>query len=309
MPAVPQRIAVISAEGAAGYGDFIKHLEGNAEGFVFYPFLIPAAMQGDRTSESVRSALAFIETTIDLWDCVAIVRGGGATTDLNGFDDYELARAVATFPLPVVVGIGHERDRTVLDEIAHTRLKTPTAVAAFFVDTLRVAYNRVGNLIDTIITYSKDRLSGEQRMLANVEALLPSIAEAPLLAAKANLDREMSRLPVIVDSKISREHLRMDSFRNMVRIVSSQQTSRAEERLNILSARIPMLADNILRRAADRLSGLADLVSVLSPDNTLRRGYSITRHNGVAVTDTSKLTPGTKITTQLLNGSVESVVS
>lgn len=308
MPFVPQRIAVISAEGAAGYGDFIKHLEGNLEGFVFYPFLIPAVMQGDRTSESVRDALAFIESTIDLWDCVAIVRGGGATTDLNGFDDYELAHAVATFPLPIVIGIGHERDRTVLDEIAHTRLKTPTAVAAFFVDTLRMAYDRVGNMVDGIVRYSSERLTGEQRMLANVEALLPALAEARLAAAKANLDREISRLPVIIDSKISRENIRIESFRNMVNIVSSQQTSRAQEKLNMIVSRIPLLTDSVMRRSADKLSGLAEMVAVLSPENTLKRGYSITRLDGVAVTDIAGLAPGKKITTQLLNGSVDSVI-
>ena len=140
MACAPQRIAVISAPTAAGYGDFVNQLEGNPDGFVFYDLLFPAIMQGDRTSASVREALDRIEMAVDFWDCVVIIRGGGSTTDLNGFDDYDLARRVATYPLPVVVGIGHERDRTVLDEIANVRMKTPTAVAAFFIDRLRTAY-------------------------------------------------------------------------------------------------------------------------------------------------------------------------
>ena len=126
LPTLVRRVAVISAAGAAGYGDFINQLDSNRYGFKFYPFLFGAVMQGAGTAPSVLAALERVEQTIDLWDCVVIVRGGGSTTDLTGFDNYELARRVATFPLPVIVGIGHERDRNVLDEIACVRCKTPT---------------------------------------------------------------------------------------------------------------------------------------------------------------------------------------
>lgn len=309
MPPLPQRIAVISAEGAAGYGDFMKQLEGNAEGFVFYPFLFQAAMQGDRTSQSVRGALEMIESTIDLWDCVAIIRGGGATTDLNGFDDYDLAYAVATFPLPVVVGIGHERDRTVLDEIAHTRLKTPTAVAAFFIDTLRSSFDRVGAMVDYVVRYGSERIMGENRRLANVEAMIPALASTRLLAAGSRLDREMSRLPVIVNARLSKEHMRMDSLRDMIGVLAGQRASVASDKLSQLSSALQTASASILRRETDRVAGLGDMVSVLSPDNTLRRGYSITRCDGKAVTDPSRLPPGARITTSFLHGSVDSVVS
>ncbi len=308
MPSVPQRIAVISAEGAAGFGDFMKQLEGNSEGFVFYPFLIPAVMQGERTSASVRAALEYVESTIDLWDCVAIVRGGGATTDLNGFDDYDLARAVATFPLPIVVGIGHERDRTVLDEIAHTRVKTPTAVAAFFIDTLRCSYDKVGGMVDFIIRYGNDRVMGENRRLANVEALIPALASTRLLAAKSLLDKEINRLPVIVESRLSKERVRLDSDRNMLGILSSQLVKRATERIDMLGNSLAPLTENVMKRNNDVLSRLESLITVLSPDNTLRRGYSITRVERKAVTDVESLSPGTKIRTQVLHGSIDSVV-
>lgn len=308
MSPAPQRIAVISAEGAAGYGDFIRHLEGNTEGFVFYPFLFPSVMQGERTSASVRDALNFIESTIDLWDCVAIVRGGGATTDLNGFDDYDLARAVATFPLPIVVGIGHERDRTVLDEIAHTRLKTPTAVAAFFVDSLRSYYERVNGMVDYIIRYATDRITGELRRLTNVEALIPALAENRLSTARSLLDREMNRLPMIIEGRLSKENMRIDSFKNMIGILASQRTSMASNRLDMLASNLRIATEGVMKRSSERLTMLNGMVSVLSPANTMRRGYSITRLDGKAVTDTSKLLPGTKITTQLFNGEIESVV-
>lgn len=308
MPSAPQRIAVISAEGAAGYGDFMKHLEGNAEGFVFYPFLVPAVMQGERTSASVRSALEFIASTIDHWDCVAIVRGGGATTDLNGFDDYELAHAVATFPLPIVVGIGHERDRTVLDEIAHTRLKTPTAVAAFFVDMVRESYNRVGAMVDYIIRYGNDRIMGEFRRLSNVEALIPALAESRLATAKSVLDKTINSLPVIVQGRISKEDMRIESYMNLIKVMTAQRLSSAADGLEKASETIQMAVEGVVKCNAERLSRLDDMVNVLCPANTMRRGYSITRINGKAVTNLSELSPGTKISTQLYNGVVESVV-
>ncbi|MDE6806268.1 MAG: exodeoxyribonuclease VII large subunit, partial [Muribaculaceae bacterium] len=134
LPAAPQRIAVISAAGAAGYGDFTDQLA--SAGYAFYPLLFQANMQGDRTVPTILHALDLIEVTEDFWDCVVIIRGGGATSDLNSFDNLQLARRVATFPLPIIVGIGHERDNTVLDYIANTRCKTPTAVAAFLNDRL-----------------------------------------------------------------------------------------------------------------------------------------------------------------------------
>lgn len=306
LPAAPQRIAVISADGAAGYGDFINHLLGNAEGFVFYPFLFPAVMQGERTSLSVRNALARVEQTIDLWDCVVIIRGGGATTDLNGFDDYDLARAVALCPLPVVVGIGHERDRTVLDEIAHTRMKTPTAVAGFLLDSLREASAKAGQLVDYIVRYAAERCAGELRRLAGCEANIPALASARLQAASALLEREMSRIPVLVASRLTKAAGRLDNMAAMLGAYSGRSTRRAADRLSESERVLKLSAEGAIRAAAARLERLEGMVGVLSPDNTLRRGYSITRMDGKAVTDASAVAPGTRLSTRLYNGTIES---
>ena len=134
MPCLPQRIAVISSATAAGYEDFCRHLADNRQGFIFYPHLFPAIMQGDQTEASIISALDKLFKYKDLFDVVVIIRGGGATSDLSAFDSYELAANCAQFPLPVITGIGHERDDTVLDFIAFHRAKTPTAVADFLIE-------------------------------------------------------------------------------------------------------------------------------------------------------------------------------
>ncbi|MCL1937194.1 MAG: exodeoxyribonuclease VII large subunit [Candidatus Azobacteroides sp.] len=139
MPMIPQRIAIITSPTAAGYEDFLEHLRNNASGLVFYPHLFPAVMQGEQTGKSIIAALNKIYENRELFDVVAIVRGGGATSDLASFDTYELAANCAQFPLPIITGIGHERDDTVLDCVAHYRAKTPTAVADYLVGRLEEA--------------------------------------------------------------------------------------------------------------------------------------------------------------------------
>lgn len=308
MPWAPQRVAVISAAGAAGYGDFVTQLQSNAEGFVFYPFLFPAVMQGERTAASVCAALELIEQTIDLWDCVVIIRGGGATTDLNGFDNYQLAHRVATFPLPVVVGIGHERDRTVLDEIAHTRCKTPTAVAAFLVDSLRQAYMRSAKCVDWIVRQCADRVAGERLRLHNSESMIPAVAQQRLGSARARLGAMASQLPMVAGRRTSAAQARLQSIAAMLPSLSANVTANAARRLDEVAGRIEMAASATQSRSKAKLERLESLVSALSPDNTLRRGYSVTRVDGHAVTDASQLRPGQTLTTQLHSGTVSSVV-
>lgn len=144
-PALPQRLAVISSETAAGLSDFMRQLEQNGQGYRFYHDMYPAAMQGRKTSEEIRSRLRQINRRRDEYDCAVIIRGGGGKTDLAAFDEEVLCRAVADFSLPVIVGIGHEVDDTVLDRVAHRSEKTPTAVAVYLVEQLRTAEEHLIN--------------------------------------------------------------------------------------------------------------------------------------------------------------------
>ena len=175
MPVLPQRIAVISAAGAAGYGDFCDQLMGNPYGFVFYPKLFPAVMQGDRVEETVIAALDRIADERESWDVVVIIRGGGATSDLSGFDTYALAANCAQFPLPIVTGIGHERDDTVLDMVAHTRVKTPTAAAEHLIAALVEAATRLDGLTADVATGITNRLHREEKRLEQLAQRLPAL--------------------------------------------------------------------------------------------------------------------------------------
>lgn len=306
-PVAPQKIAVISAPGAAGYGDFISHLIPNSEGFVFYPCLFPCVMQGERVSESIRSALEIIESSAHIWDCVAILRGGGATTDLNGFDDYELAKAVATCGLPVVVGIGHERDRNVLDEVAHTSLKTPTAVANFFIDRAREAYDKVLTLADRLRIFSTELIRGEERHLNTVNTLIPQLALRRLEEAKLNLHSISGKLPLLTESRIRKEHVRLEGFNSILNNVSTARLGNENIKISGLLKIMQSSSLNRILQSKQKVDNIEALIKVLDPKNTLKRGYSITRINGKAIKTRDTIVPGDILTTTFADGEIRSL--
>ena len=162
---IANRIAVISSPTAAGYEDFCNQLTNNKDGFIFYNKLFPAIMQGDRTEQSIIAALDRIYENIDKFDAVVIIRGGGATSDLSSFDSYLLAANCAQFPLPIITGFGHERDDTVLDIVAHTRAKTPTAVAEFLIKHIYESASELIDIQDSIIFETNKRLIEEATIL------------------------------------------------------------------------------------------------------------------------------------------------
>ena len=177
IPTFAKRIAVISAQNAAGYGDFCRQLEDNDYGFRFEVTLFPAIMQGEQVETSVISALNNVYERIHDFDVVCILRGGGASADLSGFDTLALAENVAQFPLPIITGIGHDRDESILDMISHTRVKTPTAAAAFLIDHLRNVWERISQLAMLIPTLALRVLSESRHRIELLENRLPVAIE------------------------------------------------------------------------------------------------------------------------------------
>jgi exodeoxyribonuclease VII large subunit len=164
---VPQRLAIISSATAAGYGDFVNQLENNSYGYAFKCTLFEAAMQGNDASASMQQAFRLIERQKEQFDAVILIRGGGAQLDLLCFDDYYLAAAIGEFPLPVLTGIGHERDETVADLVAHTRLKTPTAVAEFLIDMCLTFENHLDTVLDDTKTLATHIINSKNLLLEN----------------------------------------------------------------------------------------------------------------------------------------------
>lgn len=309
MPRVPQRIAIISAKGAAGYGDFMNQLQSNPVGFKFYTHLFEATMQGETTSNSVIKALNDIEMTIDLWDCVVIIRGGGATSDLNGFDNLELARRVATFALPMVVGIGHERDRTVLDDIANVRVKTPTAAAEWLIMCAQQTLDQVLALANQVARYVKDRTSGASKQLSHIEGTIPIIAKQQIIKSKSNLAAIASALPYMTKNKILSANRTIDALARDVQHSAIGKISAAQTYLKTMSDALANAAPKAIANQDKRLKALENIVEALSPQKTLRRGFSLTKVNGKTVKSIDQLADNDVITTYLADGEITSVVN
>ena len=165
----PRNIAIVSSSKAAGYQDFIDHLVNNPYGYVFRPVLFEAVMQGETTAESVTDALDLISEETVNFDVVVIIRGGGSTTDLSWFDSYEIAYHVTQFPLPVLTGIGHEKDQSVTDMVAWKALKTPTAVAGFIVERTMECENRIIGMAETLASAVTDALDAAGEQIASLQ--------------------------------------------------------------------------------------------------------------------------------------------
>ncbi len=287
IPLVPQRIAVVSAPGAAGYGDFMKQLHDNSHGLKFYTALFAATMQGTQTAPTVIAALERIAAHESEFDCVVIIRGGGSTSDLNSFDNYDLAANVAQFPLPVITGIGHDRDTTVLDYVAAWPVKTPTAAAQFLITRGTDALAQLEAFAGAIQQTVQESLSRANEQLAHYSSLIPLAATKLLETSRLRLAGFMQTIPLTVNRRLDGERIT----------------------LKHLADNITMAIPQIFERERVKLVNLEEKVNILSPRNTLNRGYSLTMSGGRIITDATQLQPGDTVTTHLRNGSFRSTVA
>lgn len=265
-----KRIAVISSPTAAGYGDFCNQLADNAYGFQFETQLFAAIMQGEQVEASIINALNEIHRhqqshTERPFDCVVIIRGGGSTADLSGFDTLSLAENVANFSLPVITGIGHDRDKSILDIVACVSVKTPTAVAEFLVSNLENTMMRIDNLTDRMGKAIRQRIENERLLLQNIQ----------------------QRGNASVNIRIVREENRLNDYLTKIHNI-------AERQIIIENSKIKLIEQKI---------------SANDPQNILKKGYTLTLHNGVAVTSPSELQESDEVTIMFTKGSVNAVVT
>lgn len=224
LPLFTQRIAVISSSTAAGYGDFCRQLEENTRGFRFSVTLYESLMQGEGVERSIISALDKINAHIDDYDCVVIIRGGGATSDMSGFDSLLLAENVANFPLPVITGIGHDRDECILDMVSHTRVKTPTAAAAFLIDRLEQVARRIDDAADRITSYVQHHMEIE----------------------KMRLSRAAERIPILFSLVKSKQENKMEALNQRIASAVLRLIDRRRHTLDILEQRTKSLDPTLL---------------------------------------------------------------
>ena len=264
LPLFCQHIAVISSETAAGYGDFCNQLADNPYGFQFCTRLFPAIMQGEGTEQSIISALEKIYEDLT-FDCVVIIRGGGATSDMSGFDTLALAENVANFPIPIITGIGHERDESILDMVAHTKVKTPTAAAAFLISHLKEVADAINETESTIVRRVQDHMQMEQIRLNRIAEAIPRLFSIVKTRQEARIEAFEQRMPLLIERRITAER--------------------------------------------HRLQLIEEKAKNLDPTLLLKRGYSITLHQGKAVRDPKTLKPGDEIETRVEKGSITSKVT
>lgn len=285
-PVLPKRIAIITSPTAAGYEDFLNQLANNKADYPFYPKLFPALMQGEKTEGSVIEALDRIYHHLDAFDVVVIIRGGGATSDLNSFDSYLLAANCAQFPLPIVTGIGHERDDTILDMVAHTRMKTPTAVAEFLIGCMDLAAGELEELQQEVSELATNILLKQKNFLQLLGARLPVIATNRIERNRSLLQMLGSRLPSSASTLLTRRRSTLDTLQMQLQ---NRSTSRLAE-----GTRFIQLTEQFIKMA--------------SPDYVLKRGYSLALKDGKIIKHAADLDSGDKLVTRFTDGDVKSIV-
>lgn len=286
-PMFAQRIAVISSETAAGYGDFCNQLADNDYGFSFTTRLFPAVMQGEQVEQSVIAALDRINRCSDEFDCVVIIRGGGATSDMSGFDTLPLAENVANFPLPVITGIGHDRDESIIDMVAHTRVKTPTAAAALLISRLKATADLIDSCRERVLRAVSRRMETERMRLGRLSERIPTLFSVVRTHHESRLEIMQRRLTAAVTRRLTAEHHRVETLTQSLAPLTERRMTAERHRLDMLAQR----------------------TKALDPTLLLRRGYSITLHQGRAVRDAGELKPGDEIVTRLATGSITATVT
>jgi exodeoxyribonuclease VII large subunit len=330
-PLAPQKIAVISSETAAGYRDFTDHLLNNPAGYIFYPKLFPAVMQGSQTEISIIEALDHIYEYEDLFDVVVIIRGGGSQIDLSCFDNYNLAYHITQFPLPVITGIGHEKDNTIVDLVAHTRLKTPTAVAEFLIGEVAGFDQQIEEAKEKFTDLVTERLEEANQKVERLAGKYGPLIRAIMNRNLQILNQSSWQLDYLTKSSITDHKYRLDGkeealIRNtrqmimskanelkvMVGLISSGIRIIIPAKMNQLKNSISTtghLARKRLTNESFSLEFAAQKVYLTDPEHVLARGYSITTRNGIVLKNISLVSINDIIKTRLHEGTMLSNVS
>lgn len=330
LPLVPQKIAVISSATAAGFQDFMDQLEANEYGFRFYTKLFEATMQGAETVPTIIGALERIFQYDEFFDAVVIIRGGGATADLNSFDDYDLAFNITQFPLPVITGIGHEKDDTIVDMVAHTRMKTPTAVAEFlitgvarFYDRMLEAENEIVELVNNKIIFEQNRLEriavGLNYSISNYirdkqVQLTKKGNELQQVVGQFSFKKkyEISNLKHDLESAVSLWFVetknRMNQKQRVLKRVVGESLLKENATLNHIGAVVENKAKRMILKEQERINLNENIVRLIHPENVLKRGYSLTLKDGAITKSVAQLKPNDEIETRFVDGKVKSKI-
>ncbi len=305
---VPQKLAIISSPTAAGYEDFINQLENNSGGFKVYHKLFAAVMQGDEAEDSIIAAFDRIYKYEKVFDAVILIRGGGSTADLMCFDKYMLAMNIAQFPLPVLTGIGHERDESVADMVAHTRLKTPTAVAEFIIDRIAQFNAYLFDLQEHFIQETKHLISNESHRLEIAVHRFQPLVNKILTTKRRYTTEAAQRINFSVKNYFDKQNSFFSHSKESVRYLAKKQLRTGLQKQQFLVSQLKLEVNSFIRNKQQQLQLSERTVHLSDPKNILDKGYSITSVSNTVIKDLKHIKVGDKINTLTKNGQIISRV-
>jgi len=308
LPLVCQKIAIISSSTAAGYQDFLDQLLGNSYHYQLYTKLFSAVMQGDQAENSIIQALDKIYEYDDFFDCVVIIRGGGSRSDLMCFDNYNLAYYITQFPIPIISGIGHDKDVSIVDLVSHTSLKTPTAVAEFIIDRISIFDQRLDEATENLRHFAIDYLSAENNKLQSLSNRLIPLVQRLLHNESKKLELAGQKVSLITKSILHDKNIQLNQYQLDLGIILKSMFKSKKKDLKLFVQKLQNHEKHQISRHKLKLEYLENSLSHFNPINVLKKGYSITKINGKTITDSSKVKTEEILETVLYKGKLLSRV-
>ncbi|MFT6716083.1 MAG: exodeoxyribonuclease VII large subunit [Saprospiraceae bacterium] len=302
---VPKRIAIISSGTAAGYEDFMSQLNANGKSYVFETTLFSASMQGDLVEKEVLEALGAVLKNVSSYDAVVIIRGGGASLDLTAFDNYRIAKMIANFPLPVVVGIGHERDSTVVDLVAHTSLKTPTAVASFFIAQFEEFEAYTQELSESLVYLVKESLFKEKHQATTYRSKFALLCQSYLTVKKEEQFKVSTSLKLAGKQFVASKKQEVMQYKSRVSHLFQFATVKEQQSILVSKSRLTNSARSLVEKNKLLLKNQERTINLLDPINVLNRGYAMVLSNREYIKSKAQLKIGDELSLVMKDGSVK----
>lgn len=309
LPLLPQRIAIISVETSKGYGDFVNVINNNSWNYKFFHFLFPSVLQGDKAVQSIIAQLERIKKVQHHFDVVAIIRGGGGDIGLSCYNNYDLAKEIALFPIPVITGIGHVTNETVCEMISYTNAITPTKLAEFLIQKFHNFSVPIQRAKDKLVDKSRRILTEEKTKLQSELKLFRSFTENMLNTNENKIKNAIYSIQHQSQFIIKNNNTNLNSFKEKTRLASIFNLSQLKVSINNYQEKIKIQSKLQLKTSWLAIENIDKNLTILNPINILKRGFSITYFNGKSIKDASQLYEGEKINTVLYIGTIDSTIT
>lgn len=306
---VIQSIAVVSSASSAGYQDFMHTLQANAHRYTFFTDNYFTAVQGEANATQVCAQLEAIIASGKKYDTVVIIRGGGAQTDLLLFDQFALGKSVAGFPIPVITGIGHHKNETITDMLAHTATKTPTKVAELIIAHNRAFEESLLTQQSQIIIRMQQMMSSRQQQLSTLHAHIMNRSRDILTTHKEGLGRAQQVIPQKAKHMLLRQRNAITQLSGQLLVKPGQVTASRQQELLHIRKDIQVYARKLLQQQQQKLVHHETVVRIMSPTSLLQKGFAMVQHKGKIITSAAQLSPGDEITVQMADAGVHATIT